>query len=105
MRKIGILWVSAVSLVVVSVVGALVTLAMLSGNPQQDTTPPIISDVVLSNVTYGPVKTVEFAWITNEAATTEAEYSAGSRTHLGQRVGPSGPPSTDPSVALIWVQP
>ena len=43
MRKVRILWVSVVSLVVVGVVGALVTLAVLSGNSQEDTTSPTIS--------------------------------------------------------------
>jgi hypothetical protein len=40
MRKIGILWVCVISLVVVCTIGAVVTLALLSGDSQEDT-PPI----------------------------------------------------------------
>jgi hypothetical protein len=40
MRKIGILWISVISLVVVSAIGAVVALALLSGDSQEDTPIP-----------------------------------------------------------------
>jgi hypothetical protein len=68
MAKVRILWVSAVSLVVLGVVGALVTLAVLSEN--EDTTPPIISDISIHVITHN---TAQFSWTTDEPATSQVE--------------------------------
>jgi hypothetical protein len=70
MGKVRILGVSVVSLVVVGVVGALVTLAVLSGSSWKDTTPPIISDISIHGITHN---TAQFSWTTDEPATSQVE--------------------------------
>jgi hypothetical protein len=104
MRKTGILWVSALLLLVVGVVGALLALAVLSGNSPEDTIPPVISHI---SIRLSTQNTVEVSWLTDEPATTKVECRARShaRTYVGQDGDPSNLLSTNHNVLITGLDP